>query len=131
MRATELRIGNLVLLKEIAYSTVTGIFHDAIQFERLDNWSGQCIISEVKPIPLTEEWLEKLGFKKEEINYTIPYEDSEGYKYKHSVQLYEDEWIYSNDGSDAGCYTLEADITYIHQLQNIHFALTSEELVLK
>ena len=79
------------------------------------------------PVQLTEEWLEKLGFKKTNDNWTIKVGDNDDWLGYCSVYSYEDKWIYSNDISNAGCYTLRS-IEFVHQLQNLHFFLNSIEL---
>lgn len=68
-----------------------------------------------EPIPLTEEWLLKLGFNKEECFYILK-----------GVCL-EDEYDgrYRLDGQ-SDCF-----IKHVHQLQNLYFALTSVELEVK
>lgn len=68
------------------------------------------------PIPLTEEWLLKFGFEKKGVNRT---------RWTFwKIDLVEDEkGIYSFDES-----RIYIDIKYVHQLQNLYFALTNEEL---
>ena len=123
MKANELRIGNWITAPK--GSRWNG---NDIQWS-LDNfyWLGELVddIEDFKPIPLTEEWLVKFGFEYIEHwpNYRIPTNDG----YYNSIQLYENEWHYNNDSSDAGCYYV-ATIKYVHQLQNLYFALTNEEL---
>ena len=121
MKASELRIGNLVDLGN-RIAKISEIYHTACTV--LDLEETQDTIEDyerTKPIPLTEEWLLKFGFE-------LDIED-DGYskgKYKVSV-------------SDEGCiffiydsyYPIEiCEFKYIHQLQNIYFALTGEELIL-
>lgn len=79
-----------------------------------------------RPIPLTEEWLLKLGFVKKE-----DYDEELG-------ALYELEWwggFYKKEDyfipkpyyfADAFCNDFK--LRYVHQLQNLYFALTGEEL---
>ncbi len=69
----------------------------------------------IKPVPITEEWLLKLGF----IN-----DDAQRY-FKNGIYLI----LY-----DEGCTILHNQIHinyfYVHQLQNLYFAVTGEELIL-
>ena len=72
---------------------------------------------EVKPIPLTEEWLERFGFEYSDLNgdsglWKIPPFQIYG---KYNQFIYE--------------YAL--DVNYVHQLQNLYFSLTGEELTIK
>jgi hypothetical protein len=109
MKQNELRIGNYVYFED-----------ELLKFDFEMGWNFDYI----KPIPLTEEWLLKFGFEYVESynNYKIKTGD-----YWNSLKFYEGEWCYNNDDSDAGCYFLTT-IKYVHQLQNLYFALTNEEL---
>ena len=122
MKSSDLRIGNLVDLGN-RIAKVTEINHLACVVVDLEETQDTIEDYErVKGIILTEEWLLKFGFE-------LDIED-DGYskgKYKISV-------------SDEGCiffiydsyYPIEiCEFKYIHQLQNLYFALTGEELVVK
>lgn len=69
------------------------------------------------PIQLTEEWLLRLGFEKEDdVFYKI--KDSEG-------------WLLTNDGElTKSISEFYICVRFVHQLQNLYFALTGEELKL-
>lgn len=64
------------------------------------------------PIPITEEWLDGFEAMKK---YTIHQNQFNGWR-----------WVVNNL---AGNHIKE--IEFIHQLQNLYFALTDEELILK
>ena len=73
MKAQELRIGNLINVHvdgEMLPVKLNGIVGGSVQFEFLPNdkeWKvGRREIIECEPIPLTEEWLLKLGFEKQD-----------------------------------------------------------------
>lgn len=78
---------------------------------------GKCFgFNEIDPIELTEHWLLKFGFEK--LNYTYL---AKGLAvHNHDIvsfyMLYEQNRTY---------------IKYVHQLQNLYFALTGEELKIK
>ena len=74
--------------------------------------------SEIEPIPLTEEWLERFGFEKRKISYLYGYGN---FLYDYRLKL----WTWY------GIQLHDYLITYVHQLQNLYFALTGEELQLK
>ena len=116
MKANELRIGNYVLgnvfnSKEFLKTTI----------ERTD-FCDLSYLRKCKPIPLTEEWLIKFGFVK-----SLDY------------------WVISNKGFFVGITLKEViypmfdidnpmlikTLKHVHQLQNLYFALTGEELTIK
>lgn len=78
----------------------------------------------IQPIPLTEEWLLKLGF--EEI-------ESEEEYYRYGIFKEDLNLILDNDNDTeledgAGFIYIPQKIKCVHQLQNLYFALTGEEL---
>jgi len=102
MKANELRIGNWVRLRE----------HDAfIQIEQYQLCESELI--NLQPIPITEEWLVKSGASKQN-----------GYQYRFLYGFL----IIRNGICFYKYYDLEIELNYVHQLQNLYFALTGEEL---
>jgi hypothetical protein len=139
MKANELRIGNYVVIDGITTLSITvlGVLNDKIYYSPINNDEFDkdfySLMSYVKPIPLTEEWLLKFGFEKyiKETDYDSIYElkniniPKSGY-FEFSVGFIENEiniFLYSGE-----CLR---HIKYIHQLQNLYFALTGEELTIK
>jgi len=115
MKANELRIGNLVLLTKDDFKTEKEYRLDGIDIYKLDE--SECI--DIKPIPLTEEWLLKFGFRKSDKNdefggYLSPYLPN-----GNRVRVKNNTWQSQH---------LEVKIEYVHQLQNLYFSLTNEEL---
>ena len=115
MKANELRIGNWVA-------------HEPT----IDDWEEiivrpgtiiQCEISpdSFMPIPLTEEWCIKFGFQKD-LENTI-YKNIN----KHCFLCYDDNIVLLLEEENNWCIT---KVKYVHQLQNLYFALTKEELTL-
>lgn len=117
MEAKELRIGNLVILKRSFYTYKKGdVFTlSNVGVDYLDRWqqmgaSDELKTKDIEPIPLTEEWL--VRFKENDLTKII--------RKNHA----------------RNCYSLHTEcgyvwIYYVHQLQNLYFALTGEELELK
>lgn len=115
MKANELRIGNYFL----SYGV------DLKQIERLNK---DKIIIDFHPIPLTEEWLVKFGF-------LLQTDDSDEpdnlCKTFWSIPNH-DEFNYDSETKEfIHCGMGLVKITHIHQLQNLYFALTGEELCLE
>jgi hypothetical protein len=78
---------------------------------------------DLQPIPLTPEILEKCGFQKDSIDFILPL--------KHgSLQspLSGEYVVFGLEVNDLFYDAHESDIKYLHQLQNLYFALTCEEL---
>ena len=118
MNAKDLRIGNLLQytdfqkVKEHLRGTTFNVTADDILF--LSTYS----VDYVEPIQLTPEWLEKFGFEK--IGSRYEKESISLYKFKDVFDL---QLIRDNELFDLGI-----GYVYVHQLQNLYFAITGEEL---
>ena len=125
MKATELRIGNLIhvaydginpktKLKKVNLTTLSGALRD------YNNIS-------YKPIPLTEEWLLKFGFYRVENGYygSMPYNKPCWIKFSFTILIWDDDmFVYDWNGGNT-------ILKSVHQLQNLHFALKGKELTIK
>lgn len=110
MTANELRIGNLVIAKDTPLESIVKVRaqHIAEAEEHNPSWF-------LHPIPLTPEILEKAGFKYDTVCY-----------YRNGVHIGS-----FKDGLYFTCSPISKDsveIKYLHQLQNLYFALAGEEL---
>lgn len=109
MKANELRLGNWIKDGN-EYEQVTS---DHIKCAE----SGRC---EYDPIPINKKWLEKFGFK---------YSEFEDLHQKNGYDIDIEENLYCH------FYIAEygdwyKDIEYVHEFQNLYFALTGEELTI-
>lgn len=124
MKATELRIGNYYQYagdSGIVYTQVQAIKYN--QFGLLSDFNGTNF-EICKPIPLTEEWLLRFGFK------AHTYEDEVfGYVLNDFGYINEYQFRIRNFIDFEGIIIPKA-IKTVHQLQNLYFALTGEELTL-
>jgi hypothetical protein len=131
IKANELRIGNWVADECEPYH---------FQVEQLRKYVGDSIwafyrkgsikAKEITPIPLTEEWLIRFGFEWSTID--------KDYRLFPSAEIK----IIADVIEGSACcmlYTrtihtyykpIYSPITYVHQLQNLYFALTQTELTL-
>jgi hypothetical protein len=114
MKANELRIGNLVIENEFPniYSQIQSISFNGYAS---CTYNDSVNVNDLTPIPLTEEWLIKMGFEK------TPYEfknDNFSFNFKYS-SLYNSVAL------------IKDDVKYVHQMQNLIYALTNEELTIK
>lgn len=110
IQAIELRISNLAEYNG-EFNTVAELFN----ISNSSHWN---------PIPLTEEWLIKFYF--EAINHIHGYRFytlSQSKKNKIHIDVYDNKTVYMG-------HTIK-NIEYVHQLQNLYFALTGQELTIK
>ena len=123
MEAKELRINNWIYFPFHQENVkVVGIYLNgeevrSIQVETKGTILGEPLLKQYEPIPLTEEWLLKFG------------EMSIG-----DYQIYfniEDNHLYEDDDFSLCNKISWNKIKYVHQLQNLYFALTQEELTIK
>lgn len=112
--AQELRIGNLVYYhiedsmdERKKWDEISSIDYDDLRIltEFKDN-------SEYNPIPLTEEWLLKFGL------------------WKYYGRFYKQPVISIDRDLKVRLPRNYANIIYVHQLQNLYFALTGYELIM-
>jgi len=132
MKANELRIGNYVKSNDVnmaPYFTVTASFLK--QNENEMSWF-------IDPIPLSQNWLEKLGFEKNKDNRWMRGKSRYAIFYFEYYATGEDNcmWRIEYHDTDYGrneykdCNQWGDVIKYVHQLQNLYFALTGEELTI-
>lgn len=131
IHSNELRVGNKVYFNgEI--DTVWAVYENNKVNTNDDNMSSEMGCELISPIPITPEILEKCGFIKSEIENGNPLE---GYYY--SMELKEDKFCDLSliEGDKNGVvevclfpYGNNFRYKYLHQLQNLYFALTGEEL---
>jgi hypothetical protein len=117
MKAAELRIGNLVLYKETEVIPIK--CHDIDWLER------HAERPDMSPIPLTEEWLLRFGFEPEDDGNKRPRFIKDGV---FALNKNGDVWYWKYYGANGD--KDYAEIKYVHQLQNLYFALTGIELEL-
>jgi len=118
LKAIELRIGNYYQENGTYYKTTP---NDIINLIRCEASKTE---SDMQPVPLTEDILLKCGFKKDGKSYCIGYWDCD-----FTLEQYSDEVFYMVNVSES--LKFGPEIRYLHQLQNIYFALEEEELEVK
>lgn len=125
MKASELRIANLVL-NDGCVCEVLSIFggsysHCVLKTRQGNEINAQC--EYLSPIPLTEEWLVKFGFEKRNNAWAI----------KNDAKIYNSNGFQFSIWKDLTYNTGEISppLEFVHQLQNLYFALTGTELQLQ
>lgn len=127
MNSKELRIGNWVEWNGIVENKIRTpevhqigtISRNAVRF--FDENSSSFRLYRIKPIPLTNEWILKLGFLYNSVISTYNlYIDSE---LRFILEMDVTKSVFK-------VYWRGIDIVHVHQLQNLYFALTQTELLL-
>jgi hypothetical protein len=117
MEAKELRVGNYVDTEDGVFMVAEIHKNDIIMMNDLF-WARDF----VKPIPLTEEWLLKFGLNSSDY---ITLEKNECIL----LDIHQDTvWIGDKEAFE---YAAGIHIQHVHQLQNLYYALTNEELTIK
>ena len=135
---THLRIGNIISWELGTGQIVVGEAHaidkDKVAIsdayytiedgERVGG-QGWIQIEGLFPVPLTPEWLERMGFEHIENIledfYAIEYDEG---VCTFGIDKYHEDWFITGYSNTHGA------IKYVHQLQNLYFALTSQELTI-
>lgn len=136
MKATELRMFNLFYpidrtnnvhlpIKSAFKVLAIGFKIEAIPYNKVpaqvEKWS-EFDSRDIEPIPLTEEWLFKFGFDKPA--YSICGDIFHLTKWDKNPL----DWCVAMNKNNA---IIVEKLQYVHQLQNLYFALTGEELTIK
>ena len=134
MNISELRVGNLLNYHMVdtmddreEWDEPNAIdIQDMVSIDQYDEHG-------FSPIPLNEEWLVKMGFK-----FMAKWSCGHFYRIYRlkSVRIYVLLAIPSTPERIAGTVVYRTDysgvvIQYVHQLQNLYFALTGQELTIK
>jgi hypothetical protein len=131
MKASEVRIGNLVKYDKRVFE-IDVIAHVFPTLNTAEFGIGVVDWNNIEPIPITEEWLFKFGFHlRDGFSNTFKL-DVEKHQYDCSKITYSEKegLLRFSNGKEKGT-TLIPHIKYVHQLQNLYFALTGEELTIK
>lgn len=131
--AQELRIGNYINGSigddsELVLCYVTGYDpRDEFIFVSNDNNIHYAEFVDFQPIPLTKEWLLKLGF--------VFLSDIGVYKLKFTISTQAGEFEFAGVPKSIGFISnglfASGNIIWVHQLQNLYFSLCGEELIIK
>lgn len=127
MQPNELRIGNFVDTAH-GIGVVTELHANNIREFRIGVTvppMHRYVFSNANPTPilLTTEILESCGFKYNDLNG-----DSGFWQIKHPTAAGLIEIL---DGEDGFWYNYQSEIKYLHQIQNLYFTLTGQELEIK
>lgn len=125
IKVEELRVGNYLQWEDQFGKNIDQISQILTGSVTFQNSGAFHDIKGLKPIPLTEEWLVKLGFE---------FKDFFWQKFVHEE---EDNFVGALHNIGFAYYVNINDdkpliyVYSVHQLQNLYFALTGEELIIK
>lgn len=117
---TDLRVGNLVIFKYKIHTLIK-----VCDYGRIGLYDGKYSIDTdmdlISGIPLTEEWLIRMGFDKDK-------DDNCFYLIEDEIEImaynFETKSLYLNS-------IIVSNIEYVHKIQNIHYAIFDFELTIK
>ena len=135
MKINELRIGNYVSFNDVWYKIVE-IENDRVLIEYHNGETDYCHIDYIEPIKLTRDILINIGCFMRGYNeiysktlcidyydYYISYQNVKDNKYSFLVSGYKNDELKRQIRLD--------NIQYLHELQNIFFSFTNQELEIK
>lgn len=122
MEIKDLRIGNLLYYNNEEKEIASINLDSTIRFKDKEKGCIGCFkiyLDLIKPIPITEEWLLKFGFK-----YNNP-----TYEWYDKSAVFFIQVNYLGFDLIAKFHNqVIREIKYVHELQNLYFALTEKEL---
>lgn len=125
LKASDLRIGNKLLFlgDVVTFKNITEFREDGIFWIKTFEPKIESKNFHFKPIPLTEEWLNKLGLNVNkwfcENSYCVVEDKTDDTSYGWCMKV------------QNASHTKEIEFgyfKYVHELQNLYFALTGREL---
>lgn len=143
IKATELRIGNLVFAGKTrsGQSHYLAVVEQVLKDKAILDWpsrgptpefgtkAGPVDLSAIDAIPLAEEWLERLGWTKWSGGYLVPLFENRPTSLIFSLDDTELRIMVMDGNGYVTC--IAKDVKFVHQIQNLFFALTGEELTIK
>lgn len=136
LQAKDFRIGNFVEYDNRVFE-IDSISNDFPTLNSIEFGVGVVDWNNLQPIPLTENWLLDFGFEVKNFDYTTPISECKvvtltliPHDEQHSsltvcVTQKDEDFFEVNEN------VILSDISFVHQLQNLFFALSGEELQIK
>lgn len=128
IKANELRIGNYVSDRHASESFFAKV--KKLDATRCYYGGFHSSYSDLRPIPLTKEWLERFGFERNESKMYDGHLDV-WYIYKYDGNIMFNTELVTDGEIIIQFRRFPIVVKYVHQLQNLYFALTGEELEFK
>jgi len=123
LSSKDFRIGNLIAYKSEIVEISSLHSDDTFRIKRGESTEGCFKISNAEPVQITREWLFRFGFEYTEINDSYQIDSDLGFsiwgRIRHGFNV-------SVNSDQIG-----VEAKHVHELQNMYFALTGEELKYK
>lgn len=131
MKANELRIGNCILFESEGTNFIVKAI-DNKGFEVYNQLESTWIEhDQFGGIPLTEEWLIKFAIKIDhDISDVFCIEINNSLRTTVYILKVKNGWSIEIGSRSNGMVSFRSEIQYVHQLQNLYFALTGNELTI-
>jgi hypothetical protein len=117
MHPKDLRLGNYI--QDYAGNVVQA---EALQQREDIKINEGIAAASYEPIQLNAEWLIKFGFQPTGTSWLL---STDNYK-DFDVQLLEESYFLNSDG-----LPFSNGFSYVHQLQNLYYAITNQELIIR
>lgn len=132
MKITDLRVGNILsFVLPNKFCQVDYLLPDLVGSSQLglvsENFNAERPIEDFKPIELNQEWFLKFGFERKY------FKDKPVFVCKHYMFL---DFTYYIEIKESGFIAFNVfncflkQIKYVHEFQNLYFALTGDELLI-
>lgn len=121
MNPKDFRLGNYIQDAKGVICKITELQNEFEDEKQISAWpinGGGLVHGDFSPIPITEEWLLKFGFENY-LTYWHLYHDDICFDISRNFHFQIEEYNYP------------FKLQYVHQLQNLYFSLTGEELKIK
>jgi len=117
IKAQDLRIGNIVSYRGELFEVFDLICKSSVELdsEKLDRHVNNADLNNIFPVDISEEILLKVGFEKNRQEWSFE---------SFCLQIFQG-WLHYSAGEGL---KLSNEIKRLHQLQNLYFALTGQEL---
>lgn len=120
----EVRIGNYL------HETINNkTYETQIELTDFSWWAAAGGEERYHPIPITPEWLERLGFVLPGEHGLYRDDDNSGWEIAKDTNGYDVDFYLCHDSIGQNLFSIP--IWHVHELQNLYYALTGEELKLK
>lgn len=125
IQPNELRIGNWVNAGRV--TAISEADNEVILFDGYTSWRSSVMQPDwLQPIPLTPEILEKCGFSK-----TVTSREGQYLQYGLRIASFDFMFEFYADGEPQFYLDMVGiDILYLHQLQNLAFSISNQELTI-